>query len=158
MTTATKNQINVSIRWLLHRDFDAVLEIERQCFQWPWDKAEMVRWLCNTNVIGMVSLSGETVVSFMVYELCKHRLNLVNFAVHEDWRFKGVGRAMVKKLVTKLSKDRRSRITLEIRETNLDAQLFFRAMGFKCVSTIRGFYEDTDEDAFAFSYRYRGNQ
>jgi ribosomal-protein-alanine N-acetyltransferase len=44
---------------------------------------------------------------------------------------------------------------LEVRETNLAAQLFFRESGFRAVSLLRDFYEDTTEDAYLMQYRYR---
>jgi len=66
----------------------------------------------------------------------------------------GVGTQMIAKLIGKLSVQRRSRITLEIRETNLPAQLFFRENGFRAVSVLRSFYEDTPEDAYLMQYRY----
>ena len=62
---------------------------------------------------------------------------------------------MMSKLMGKLSQQRRSRLLLEVRETNLAAQLFFRALGFRAVSVLRGFYEDTPEDAYVMQYRYR---
>ena len=70
------------------------------------------------------------------------------------FRRRGVGSQMAKKLITKLSHDRRSRIMLEIRETNLAAQLFFRTLGFRAVSVLRQFYEDTPEDAYLMQFRY----
>ena len=60
---------------------------------------------------------------------------------------------MVAKLVSKLSSHRRTRITLEVRETNLAAQLFFRAQDFKAVRVLRGYYEDSGEDAFLMQYK-----
>jgi ribosomal-protein-alanine N-acetyltransferase len=65
----------------------------------------------------------------------------------------GVGAQMVAKLISKLSSHRRTRITLEVRETNLPAQLFFRAQGFKAVRVLRAYYEDSGEDAFQMQYR-----
>ena len=44
---------------------------------------------------------------------------------------------MIAKLIAKLSSQRRSRIVLEVRETNLAAQLFFRENGFRAVSVLR---------------------
>ena len=44
-------------------------------------------------------------------------------------------------------------ILLEVRETNLSAQLFFRNSGFKAVSVLREFYDDTPEDAYVMQYR-----
>ena len=55
----------------------------------------------------------------------------------------------------KLSNQRRTRIVLEVRETNLAAQVFFRSMGFRAVSVLRDFYDDTTEDAYLMQYRYR---
>jgi ribosomal-protein-alanine N-acetyltransferase len=62
---------------------------------------------------------------------------------------------MLGKLIAKLSSQRRTRILLEVRETNLAAQLFFRKVGFRAVSVLRDFYEDTTEDAYLMQYRYR---
>ena len=46
-----------------------------------------------------------------------------------------------------------TRITLEVRETNLAAQLFFRHEGFKALKVLRSFYEDSGEDAYLLQYR-----
>jgi ribosomal-protein-alanine N-acetyltransferase len=91
----------------------------------------------------------------MIYELHKNRLHILNFAVSPDCQRHGIGRSMVTKLIGKLSPQRRNRILLEVRETNLDAQLFFRDTGFRAISVLRDFYEDTTEDAYLMQYRYR---
>jgi len=80
---------------------------------------------------------------------------VLNFAVSPRQRRCGIGTQMIAKLVGKLSSQRRSRITLEVRETNLAAQLFFRDTGFRAVSVLRQFYADTPEDAYLMHYRYR---
>ena len=49
----------------------------------------------------------------------------------------------------------RNRIVLEIRETNLAAQLFFRNSDFRAVSVLRDYYDDTTEDAYVMQYRYK---
>ena len=72
-----------------------------------------------------------------------------------EFRRMGIGSQMIRKLIGKLSSQRRSRIMLEVRETNLAAQLFFRENGFRAVSVLREYYEDTPEDAYVMQYRYR---
>jgi ribosomal-protein-alanine N-acetyltransferase len=101
----------------------------------------------------MVAEQGEKVVGFMIYELHKAKLHILNFAVHPHFRRSGVGAQMVAKLISKLSSHRRTRITLEVRETNLGAQLFFRSQGFRAVRVLRAFYEDSGEDAFLMQYK-----
>ena len=62
---------------------------------------------------------------------------------------------MVQKLIGKLSQQRRNRIVLEIRETNLAAQMFFKNLDFRAVSVLRDYYDDTVEDAYVMQYRYK---
>ncbi len=101
----------------------------------------------------MVAEQGEKVVGFMIYELHKAKLHILNFAVSPAQRRIGIGAQMVAKLISKLSSHRRTRITLEVRETNLAAQLFFQKQGFKAVRVLRSYYEDTGEDAFLMQYK-----
>ena len=75
------------------------------------------------------------------------------FRSHPSCRRHGVGAQMVAKLISKLSSHRRTRITLEVRETNLYAQLFFRAQGFRAVRVLRSYYDDSGEDAFLMQYQ-----
>lgn len=55
---------------------------------------------------------------------------------------------MIAKLAGKLSHQRRNRIALLVRETNLPAQFFFKATGFRAVEVIREHFADTGEDAY----------
>lgn len=142
------------IRWMIRRDMAEVLDIERRSFEFPWFEEDFIRCLRTKNCIGMVAEAGEQIAGFMIYGLYKSRLDLWTFAVHPDFRGMGVGRAMIAKLEGKLSAQRRVRICTEVRERNLDAQLFFKAMGFVAINSIRGHYVDSDEDAIVFCYRH----
>lgn len=141
------------IRWMLRKDMPEVLDIEARCFEFPWSEDAFIRCLRQRNCIGMVAEIDEKVVGFMIYELHKNRLHVVNFAVHPSCQRQGVGAAMVEKLVSKLTVQRRSRLMLEVRETNLAAQCFFRRHGFRAISVLRDFYEDTPEDGYLFCFR-----
>ena len=77
---------------------------------------------------------------------------MLNFAVMRSHRRLGIGTQMMNKLVGKLSPERRARIVLEVRETNLAAQLFFRSRGFRAVSVLKDFYQDSTEDAYLMHY------
>nr|WP_145087202.1 ribosomal protein S18-alanine N-acetyltransferase [Aureliella helgolandensis] len=140
---------------MIRRDMPSVLAIEEASFEFPWSEDEFIRCLRQRNCIGMVAERDDQVVGFMIYELHKNRLHLLNFAVNPLMRRNAIGHAMVEKLRSKLSMDRRNRIMLEVRETNLDAQLFFKGVGFRAISVLRDFYEDTTEDAYLMQLRYR---
>src|SRR5712691_6313081 len=149
-----KEQLRVHIRWMIRRDMPEVLQAEQLSFEYAWNEEDFLRCLRQRNCIGMVAEHGEKVVGFMIYELHKNKLHILNFAVHPAWRRQGVGAQMVSKLISKLSSHRRTRITLEVRETNLPAQLFFSRQGFRAVRVLRSYYEDSGEDAFVMQYQF----
>lgn len=148
-----KEQVRVHIRWMIRRDMPEVLRTEQESFEFSWTEEDFLRCLRQRNCIGMVAEQGEKVVGFMIYELHKSKLHILNFAVNPGQRRGGIGGQMVSKLIGKLSSHRRTRITLEVRETNLAAQLFFQKQGFRAVRVLRSYYEDTGEDAFLMQYR-----
>jgi ribosomal-protein-alanine N-acetyltransferase len=145
--------MSVHIRWIIRTDMPEVLDIERHTFEFPWSEDEFVRVLRELNCIGIVAEENDRVIGYMIYEIHKTRFHVLNFAVAPLHRRMGIGRAMLTKLIGRLSPDRRKRIVLECRESNTAAQLFFRSQGFKAVSILRGFYDDTVEDAYVFQYR-----
>ncbi|MDG2184775.1 MAG: ribosomal protein S18-alanine N-acetyltransferase [Mariniblastus sp.] len=157
MSSKTDFDISVHIRWMIRRDMPEVLEIEKSSFEFPWSEEDFIRCLRQRNCIGMVAEYDERVVGFMIYELHKNQLHVLNFSVRPDARRRGVGQQMINKLVGKLSQQRRNRIVLEIRETNLAAQLFFRNSEFMAVSVLRDYYDDTTEDAYVMQYRYKAD-
>lgn len=155
MAVTAKQMVPVHIRWLIRRDMPEVIGIESNSFEFSWSEDDFIRCLRQRNCIGMVAEHNERVVGFMIYELHRNRLHVLNFAVHPDFRRRGVGGQMIRKLVGKLAPQRRNRIVLEVRETNLDAQLFFRSLGFRAISLLRDFYDDTTEDAYLMQYRFK---
>lgn len=140
------------IRWLIRRDMDEVLQIERSSFQFAWTEEEFLCCLRQRNCIGTVAELDHRIVGFMIYELHKSMLRILNFAVGTEFRRCGIGCQMVQRLVDKLSQQRRREIVLEVRETNLPAQLFFASSGFRAVTVLRNHYDDTCEDAYYMRY------
>lgn len=148
-----KELARVHIRWMIRRDMPEVLQAERQSFEYAWTEDDFLRCLRQRNCIGMVAEHDDRIVGFMIYELHKNRLHVLNFAVAPAYRRCGIGAQMVSKLIGKLSSHRRSKITLAVRERNLAAQVFFRAQDFKATRVLRNYYEDSGEDAFQMEYR-----
>ena len=153
--STTRRTLPVQIRWLIRRDMPDVLDIERACFENAWDEEDFLTCLRTRNCIGMVAEHKHEIVGFMVYELHKSKLRILNFAVAPRAQGLGVGAQLIQRLQDKLSQQRRKQIIADVRETNLYAQLFFRAMGFRCVGVLRNHYEDTDEDAYEMLYLLR---
>ncbi len=151
-------KVRVHTRWVIKRDLPEILEIENASFAVPWVEEDFLRCLRNRNCIGMVAEHGayghELVIGYTLYELHRDRIHLLSFAVLPAWRRQGVGEQMIEKLARKLCGHGRNRLTIEVRETNLEAQLFFRKVGFLATRVIPGHYEDTGEDGFRMVRRF----
>jgi [ribosomal protein S18]-alanine N-acetyltransferase len=151
-----EQELKIQIRWLIRRDMHEVLSIERACFEHPWTEEDFLACLRQRNCIGMVAECDHRIIGFMIYELHKAKLRILNFATAPDVRRQGVGSQMLRRLVDKLSQQRRSEILVEVRETNLDSQFFYRSQGFRAVCVLRSHYDDTYEDAYVMQYRLTG--
>lgn len=149
-----KLKIKPHVRWMIRRDMPEVMETEQLCFEFPWSEEQFINCLREMSCIGMIAEHNEQVVGHMVYGLRKGWLHILNFAVHPSVQRLGVGTTMVEKLKSKLSCIRRNRLVLEIRDSNLDAHLFFRAMGFEAVDIFRDFFTN-GEDAYQFVYYHQ---
>lgn len=153
---STKTRTDVQIRWFIRRDMPQVLAIENASFEFNWTEEDFLACLRQRNCIGMVAEHENRVVGFMIYELHKTRLHILNFAVAPSFRRLAVGTQMIEKLINKLSQQRRQEIVLEVREGNLAAQQFFASQHFKATGILRGFYSDSDEDAYIMQYSMDG--
>ncbi len=149
-----RDPIKVHIRWMIRRDMPEVLAIEKDGFEFPRLEEDFLQCLRQRNCIGMVAEYDEKVAGFMIYELHKDHIYVLDFAVSKKHRCSTVGTQMVDKLVGKLSKERRNRIVIEVRETNLAAQMFFRSQGFTAIDVLRDYYDETTEDGIVFNYGY----
>ncbi len=152
MATSEQERLQIHVRWMIRRDMAEVLEIEQEAFEFPWSDDDFTRCMRQRNCIGMVAEMADSVVAFMIYELHRSRLHVLNFAVRRSHRRLGIGTQMMEKLVGKLTPERRSRIVLEVRERNLPAQLFFRTLGYRAISVLKDFYQDTTEDAYLMQF------
>jgi len=145
-------EITPQIRWMIRRDLREVMEIEEASFDSPWSEADFMIQLRQRAVIGMVAEYQYQVIGFMLYELHEQQLEVLNFAIDPEFRRQQAGTVMVNRLIDKLSTQRRKEVFLTIRESNLSAQLFFSEMGFRADSVLRGYYDNSDEDAYLFRY------
>lgn len=149
----SKDVFSVHIRWMIRRDMPEVMAIENSSFEYPWDEEDFIECLRQRNCIGMVAEHNEIVVGYIIYELYSSKIRLLNVAVHTNYRFKGIGKSVIEKIVSKLSPQRRLEIETEVRESNLDAQLFLKKMKFKATKILSEFFDNT-ENAYQMRRKY----
>jgi ribosomal-protein-alanine N-acetyltransferase len=90
----------------------------------------------------------------MLYELMSDSFYLINIAISQPMRRRGLGRTLVTQLIDKLPNGNRTMIDIHISEGNLGAHLFFKSLGFRAIGVERDFFLDSGKshDAYLFSY------
>lgn len=154
---------DMQIRWLIRRDMDEVLQIEHESFEYPWCEVDFLCCLRQRNTVGLVAETGfksrdYRIVGFMLFQIYPRYLSVANFAVSKDYRRCGVGTQMAQRLKDKLNIKLKSRVTLNVRETNVPAQLFFQSCGFKATGIVHQPYEYCSDDAYSMEYRIEAGQ
>lgn len=132
----------MSIRWLIRADMEQVLAIESAVFPDPWSEKEFMGCLRQMNCIGLVCERDDLVVGFVIYELHRSRLEVLNLAVEPSQQRKGIGSQIIDKLKSRLSSQRRNEIRLDVSERNLGAHLFFKSHGFLATEILRDRFDD----------------
>ena len=150
---------NLVFRWMRRGDLPQVMAIDDQAFgEHAWTEDVFIDTMRRGNCIGVVveDYSTREVVGYLMYEWQKKRLHLFTLAVRQDMRRQGIGRMLLGRLTPKLASKGLLRLMAEVRETNLDAQLFFAACGFRATSVLKNFYDPSEcrDDAYVFEYRY----
>lgn len=151
MNAEVQRRQTVHVRWMIRRDMPYMLDIDRQSFAQPWSEDALLKQLRNRRVIAMVAEVDEITGGFFVYEHSGPQITIHRFAVDPKFRRMGVGKRLVAKLVSKLG-PQRSRLVIDVRESNLPAQLFFASQGFRCTAIVEGPWDDL-ERAYRFELR-----
>ena len=145
----------IHVRWMVRRDLAEVAEIERQSFAECWEDDGFREVLRRRNVIGMVADDGGRVVGYMVYELHRHRIELLRLAVAADRRREGVGERLVAKVKGRIAPfyGRRESISIDAPEDDatIEACRFLASQGF-AARLVRGEGDSPDVYRFAFTH------
>ena len=94
-----------------------------------------------------MALDGETVAGYVGSQTVLDETDMMNVAVHPDFRRQGVARALILALIGELKKRGSRCLTLEVRASNDPARALYESLGFAHVGTRRNYYQNPKEDA-----------
>jgi ribosomal-protein-alanine N-acetyltransferase len=74
-----------------------------------------------------------------------------NIAIHVDFRRRGIARLLLTRVLLAAKQQSLTRVTLEVRKSNLPAQKLYESLGFVTSGLRKGYYSDDGEDALAMT-------
>jgi ribosomal-protein-alanine N-acetyltransferase len=124
------------------------MAIERTAYAYPWSERffrQEMQVECARSFLA--EIEGR-IAGYILFWLLPGAIDIHNIAVHSDFRRRGLGRRLLEQVVLEARGRASSRITLEVRKSNLSAQKLYESMGFAVTGVRKGYYSDDGEDAF----------
>lgn len=132
-------------------DLDEVYEIEKISFSMPWTKQMWMDEMIKSQIANhLVARLDGKILGYAGFWLIIDEAEIVNIAVHPEYRRKGIGNLLLKELLNLAKTKEAKLVTLEVRETNESAKKLYSKSGFQLIAIRKKFYKDTNEDAFVY--------
>ena len=136
----------IEIRRLTYADLPQVIAIERRAFPTPWSLAMFVLELSKPSGICLAAVKGGRIVGYLVCSRYDTVWHLMNIAVDERLRRRGIGTTLIEHLF-ELADSPSEQYTLEVRTSNAEAIRLYERFGFRASGRRRAYYHDNREDA-----------
>ena len=144
-----KEMTRVELRRLEMRDLNAIERIERASYPTPWSRSMFASELAKPSSICLGAFDLETgeLVGYLVISRYVDAWHVMNVAVADDHRRRGIATTMLERLFEVTAGKGRRGYTLEVRVSNAGAVALYERLGFKPRGVRRGYYTDNREDA-----------
>ena len=126
---------------------DQIAELEKLCFSDPWSANSIASELDNKLAFWLVATDEDRVAGYIGSQTVMEETDMMNVAVHPDYRRKGVAEALVNDLTENLKKMGSHCLTLEVRASNAPAIALYEKLGFSEIGRRKNYYRNPREDA-----------
>jgi ribosomal-protein-alanine N-acetyltransferase len=140
--------VNIELRRLEAPDLDVVEAIERECYPTPWSRSMFDAELRKPSSLALGAFTdGDVLVGYAFVSRYVDAWHVMNVAVVDDFRRRGIASALLERLFDVTATDPRRGYTLEVRVSNTGAIALYERLGFEARGIRRGYYTDNREDA-----------
>ena len=124
-----------------------VVQLEKICFADPWSEMSIAHELESIWSYWLVAMDGETVAGYIGSQSSIDESDIMNVAVHPDYRRQGVAENLINNLIMDLKARGSRALMLEVRASNAPAIALYEKLGFSQVGCRRNYYRNPKEDA-----------
>lgn len=124
-----------------------VAALEQICFSEPWSENSVAGELANPLSAWLVCVENGIVCGYVGSQTVLGESDMMNVAVHPDFRRRGVAEGLICELVETLKGKDSHCLTLEVRSSNVPAIALYEKLGFAQVGRRKNYYRNPKEDA-----------
>ncbi|CAN5681867.1 ribosomal protein S18-alanine N-acetyltransferase [soil metagenome] len=142
----------IEISHMRRRDVWAVTRIEAQVYPRPWSKSLFLSELGQGDSRRyIVARHAGSLVGYAGMMFAPGEAHVTNIAAHPRWHGHKIGSRLLLTLVTEALARGSAVLSLEVRVSNRAAQRMYEKFGFVISGTRKGYYIETNEDAFVMT-------
>ncbi len=134
---------------MTEEDLDEVLEIEKISFPLPWSRPLFEKELQNAHAFNLVlrdlKKGGRGVAGYVVFWHVADEMHLLQLAVHEDYRRRGLGRLLLAEAIRLAGEKGCLHAFLEVRQVNEAGKALYLNFGFKEIGLRKKYYSDGED-------------
>jgi [ribosomal protein S18]-alanine N-acetyltransferase len=138
----------IAFRQMEIDDIDKIYEIESESFATPWSKEAFYNELTkNRFALYTVIELGSEIAGYCGAWIVVDEAHITNIALLPEHRGKGLGEALMRKVMEMARRMGARTMTLEVRVSNDTAKSLYRKLGFQDGAIRKKYYTDNMEDA-----------
>ena len=124
-----------------------IAALEEICFADPWSEQSIASELKSTWSYWLVALEADRVVGYVGSQSSIDEADIMNVAVHPDYRRQGIAESLINKLVCDLKTRGSHALMLEVRASNAPAIALYERFGFAVDGIRKNYYKNPTENA-----------
>ena len=124
-----------------------VAQLEKLCFADPWSEMSIASELRSIWSYWVVAVQDNEVVGYIGSQSSIDESDVMNVAVHPDWRRQGIAEQLIENLIGELKNRGSKALMLEVRASNAPAIALYEKLGFRQVGLRKNYYRNPKEDA-----------
>ena len=123
-------------------DLRAIHALEQRCFPSPWRREFFESELANEGRFNLVARREGVIVGYLFAMWILEDMHINKIAVDENLRRQGVALALMQRCLAFASERSVTSISLEVRQSNHEAQEFYRFLDFEAEYIRSAYYPD----------------
>jgi len=139
--------LDLQILPVLMKDLKDILDIEQHVFPDPWSKGMFFQELIHPDSSSLKAVVNQVLVGYAFLRRFIDEWALLNLAVVERWRRRGVATCLLNHILHVAQKEGFTRITLEVNEKNPAAIALYQKFGFQTIGRRPRYYQYNQADA-----------
>lgn len=125
----------------------SIAAMEKLCFSDPWSENSIASELKNPLAFWLVAVEKGAVVGYVGSQSVQGEADMMNVAVHPDFRREKIAENLIRVLLEKLALRGVSSLSLEVRASNEPAIALYNKLQFQTVGRRPNYYRHPKEDA-----------